>query len=171
MTAEFLRASLAGDLKEAEQIIGLSLPESWPEHPSAAQRRLKQLESDASVQPWLTRAIALRTSRAMIGNIGFHAAPGTDAILEAVSPGAAEFGYTVHAEFRRQGYAEEAARALMAWARQAHGVTTFILSIGPDNAPSQALAAKLGFVKIGEQIDEVDGLEEILQLVVPQPTP
>lgn len=166
MTPDFLRASLAGDIRRAEQILNLSLPEGWPEAPSFLSLRLRQLEENPSRQPWLVRAIGLRSSGAMIGHIGFHAAPGADEILEAVSPGAAEFGYTVLPAFRRQGYAEEASRALMRWASESHGVTKFVVSISPDNHASQALAAKLGFVRIGSQIDEVDGLEEILQLVV-----
>ena len=165
MTPDFLRASLAGDLRRAEQIIGLSLPASWPEHPSAVQRRLTQLEKNPALQPWLTRAMALRSRAALIGDIGFHDAPGAEN-LEKISPGAVEFGYGVQPEFRRQGYAEEASRALMHWASSSHGVTKFILSIRPDNIASQALAAKLGFVRIGSHIDEVDGPEEILQLVV-----
>ncbi len=166
MTPDFLRASLAGDLRQAEQIIGLSLPVGWPHAPSSLLLRLKQLEAEPALQPWLIRAIALRCSGALIGNIGFHSAPGVDEILEAVSPGAAEFGYGVLPAFRRQGYAEEASRALMQWAVKNHGVTKFIVSISPDNIASQALAAKMGFVRIGSHIDEVDGLEEILQLIV-----
>jgi RimJ/RimL family protein N-acetyltransferase len=37
-----------------------------------------------------------------------------------------------------------------------------VLSIRPDNTASQALAAGLGFVRIGSHIDDVDGLEDIL---------
>lgn len=171
MTPDFLRASLAGDLRQAEQIIGLSLPKWWPDCQSLLIRRLKQIEANPAHQPWLVRAIGLRSRGAMIGHIGFHAAPGVDEILEAVSPGAAEFGYTVLPAFRRQGYAEEASRALIRWASDAHGVTKFIVSISPDNVASQALAAKLGFVQIGSHIDEEDGLEHILQLVVARGSP
>ena len=83
--------------------------------------------------------------------------------MTAISPGAAEFGYTVFPPYRRRGYAREASIALMDWARQTHGVTRFIVSIRPDNVASQALAASLGFVRIGSHLDEVDGLEDILE--------
>jgi RimJ/RimL family protein N-acetyltransferase len=163
MTPEFLRASLAGNLRAAERLVGLSLPEDWPDCPAFLALRLGQIEADAAVQPWLVRAIGLRSTRTMVGHIGFHTAPGAE-YLAAISPGAAEFGYTVFAPFRRQGYAREAALGLMQWAREEHHVPAFIMSISPDNLPSQALAAQLGFVKIGSHIDEVDGLEEILEL-------
>lgn len=50
----------------------------------------------------------------------------------------------------------------MDWARREHGVRDFVLTISPDNLPSQRLAAGLGFSRIGEHVDEVDGLEHIL---------
>jgi RimJ/RimL family protein N-acetyltransferase len=55
----------------------------------------------------------------------------------------------------------------MAWARQ-QGVTRFVLSISPTNAPSVRIANRLGFVKIGSQMDEADGLEEIYERRFPQ---
>ncbi len=54
----------------------------------------------------------------------------------------------------------------MHWALHTQGVTRFALTIRPDNHPSQALAAQLGFVRIGSHIDEVDGLEDILECKV-----
>jgi len=65
---------------------------------------------------------------------------------------------------RRQGYATEAARAMMDWAAREHGVERFFVSIAPDNASSLAMAAKLGFRQVGEQIDEQDGLEYVFEL-------
>ena len=94
---------------------------------------------------------------AMIGHIGFHGPPQT--------VGRAELGYSVVPDHRRRGYAIEGARALMDWAASEHGVTSFFVSIAPDNVASLALAAKLGFVQVGEQIDEEDGLEYVFQLV------
>ncbi len=54
----------------------------------------------------------------------------------------------------------------MRWARDVHGVTGFVLSISPANLPSQALAASLGFTRIGEHMDEVDGVEDVLSLTM-----
>ena len=69
--------------------------------------------------------------------------------------------------FRRQGFAREAAEALLNWAREQHGITRFVVSIRPDNVPSLALARRLGFQRIGEHLDEVDGLEHIFRLELP----
>ena len=98
----------------------------------------------------------------MVGQIGFHAPPGSPD-LQAIAPGGIEYGYRIYPPYRGRGYAKEAARGLMAWAVE-QGVTSFVVSIRPNNAPSQAIARSLGFVKVGEQIDEVDGLEEVFLL-------
>jgi len=99
----------------------------------------------------------------MVGHIGFHTLPGAD-YLNDWMPGAIEFGFAVSAPHRRRGYAEEAARALMRWADETHGIRKFVLTVAPTNLPSQSLAAKLGFVRIGSHVDDVDGPEDILGL-------
>ena len=165
MTPAFLRASLRGDLAEAERHIGLRLPTAWPDLQTVLALRLGQLESDPALQPWLLRAVGLRSNREMVGQIGFHSAPGA-AYLEQWSPGGVEFGFAIHPAHRRKGYAREAAAALMQWARDIHGVTSFIVTIDPSNEASQALAKELGFVRVGAHVDEVDGPEDVLVLNV-----
>jgi ribosomal-protein-alanine N-acetyltransferase len=161
LTPVFLRAMLEERIDEAAQISGFSVPVDLLAAKDVLEMRLAQLESDPTLQPWLLRAMVLREARAMIGHIGFHTAPGPE-YLRSFAPGAVEFGFEVYAPHLRQGYAREAAEALMSWAKEHHGVKKFVLSIRPDNAASQALAASLGFVKIGSHIDAVDGFEDIL---------
>lgn len=163
MTPAFLQASLRGDLGTAEREIQLSIPSDWPDYPFVLELRLEQLAAEPELQPWLLRAISLRSSRQMAGYIGFHTAPGAD-YLKDWSPGGVEFGFRIFEPYRRQGYAREASLALMQWARDIHGVTSFVLSISPDNRPSQQLAAGLGFVRIGSHVDEIDGIEDVLVL-------
>ncbi len=174
MTPGFMRASLDQDLREAEKLMPLNLPADWPnEFEDVLTLRLKDLAEEPALQPWMIRGIGLRATGAMVGTIGFHSAPGAD-YLEPFSPGAVEFGFTVFPPFRRQGFAREAALALMGWARDVHGTQRFVLSIRPDNLPSQALAAQLGFVRIGSHIDEIDGEEDVLEYrrsVDPKPDP
>ncbi len=162
---DFLRASLAGELVEAERFLGAKLPADWPDHPGTYEHRLAQLEADPSLLGWLVRGIVLRETGSMIGHIGFHTGPDPE-YLRQLSPGGIEFGYTVCESHRRRGFATEASEALMNWARTEHGISRFVVSISPENAPSRALAAKFGFRKIGSHIDEEDGLEEIFERVV-----
>ena len=163
MTLTFLRASLECNLPEAERELRLTLPTDWPgETADVLSLRLKALEEEPALQPWLLRAMSPRGTGVMVGHIGFHTAPDAE-YLRPYVPGGVEFGFTVFPRFRRQGYAREASVGLMGWARQTQGVRSFAMTIRPDNSPSQALAAQLGFVRIGSHIDEVDGLEDILE--------
>lgn len=166
MTAAFLRASLAEDAQEASGLIDASVPPEWLENVELMRIRLAQLEAEPVLLPWLLRAIVRREDGAMVGHIGFHTAPDPEYLRE-MAAGGVEIGYTVYPEYRRQGYASEAFAALMEWAQQEHGVGRFVLSISPENEPSQRIARRFGFRKIGEQQDEVDGLEEVFLREVP----
>ena len=86
--------------------------------------------------------------------------PGVNA---AHAADAVEIGYGVLPEHRRQGYATEAAEALIALART-QGIDHFVASVSPDNEPSLAIIRKLGFVRTGEHIDPEDGLEHVFEL-------
>ena len=167
MTPAFLRASLDGDRDRAAATIGLRLPETWPDAPSLLALRLGELESDPTLQPWLLRAMGLRQTGELVGYIGCHTAPGAP-YLDQWSPGAVEFGFTVCPPHRRQGFAREAAVALMRWASDEHLVASFVLTISPNNAPSLALAASLGFTRVGSHMDEEDGPEDVFVLDAPR---
>jgi RimJ/RimL family protein N-acetyltransferase len=73
-----------------------------------------------------------------------------------------EIGYTIVPSRRRQGFASEAAAGMWGWAAR-HGARVLRASISPDNEPSLALIHKAGFVEVGSQIDEIDGLELIFE--------
>lgn len=162
MTPPVLRALLAGELGVAGELLGAVVPADWEVSRYALELRLSQLEADPALQPWLMRAMVVREAGEMVGDIGFHGAPGTVSLDESGS-GGAEFGYGVVERWQRQGIATEAARALMSWARETHGVSRFVLSISPENLPSLGMAAKLGFYKIGSQMDEIDGPEDVFE--------
>jgi RimJ/RimL family protein N-acetyltransferase len=160
MSPEFMHASIEGDLERAARLIGAALPEDWPGRTARAMRyRLAQLDADASVQPWLLRAVVLREpDRRVVGHIGFHAEPDARRAVEV--------GYTIEAAYRRQGYAEESVRALFAWAEQEHGIRHFVASVGPWNDASLGLVRKLGFRQTGAQWDDEDGEELVFELLV-----
>lgn len=116
------------------------------------EMRRAQIAADPTSEPWLLRAIVFEGLA--IGTIGFHAPPDHRRCVE--------LGYEVHPIYRRRGIAREAAVALMIWARS-RGVDVFRASVAPDNAASLAMLAQLGFTHVGEQIDEVDGLELVFE--------
>ena len=165
MTPSFLKCTCRGRHAEAEAIIGMRIPSLWFECGSFAALRLRQFESGATSQPWLPRAIVFRGSGEMVGYIGFHTPPAPD-YLKDLCPRGVEFGYTVFPAFRRQRVAWEASRALIQWASREHGVSSFVVSVSPLNPASLALISKMGFRRIGSQVDDEDGLEDIFELVV-----
>jgi RimJ/RimL family protein N-acetyltransferase len=163
MSPEFIGALLDGDRDQAVALIGIELPQGWPDDNTWGFLRMRfgQLQREPEAQQWLGRALVLRRPRTMVGYAGFHGPPGSNALEEA---DAVELGYTVLEPFRRRGYAAEAARELMEWAREQHGIRTFVASVSPENEPSLALVRKLGFVHVDERMDEVDGLELVFEL-------
>lgn len=112
--------------------------------------RHAQLTADPTEEPWLYRVAVVTGTRQVVGRIGFHAPPSLD--------GDVEIGYRVAPPFQRQGFAVEMAQGLIRWAAAA-GCRRCLASVRPDNAASLATIAKMGFVKVGEQIDDIDGLE------------
>ena len=77
--------------------------------------------------------------------------------------GDVEVGYSTAPAWRRQGVAGEALRGLLAWAAS-QGARRCLASIRPDNVASQRTIAPLGFVVVGEEVDEADGLEVVYAL-------
>lgn len=164
MTVPFMQALARKDLHAAENEINARVPPDMPDYlKNFLIFRLRQLEADPNVREWLGRVMVLTAptgERRIIGSIGFHGPPDAE--------GRAEVGYRVEPEYRRQGYAREAIAALFDWAHRTHGVTRFVASIAPENEPSLRLAQGFGYQKVGEQMDDIDGLEYVFETTWPR---
>lgn len=158
LNAEFMEAMLTDNLQLAESIGGFHIPADLRLSRSLLTMRLEQMHHTPDEHPWLLRAIVLRESQTMCGHIGFHSRPGPEDLRDIAADGV-ELGYSVEENFRRQGYAKEAACTLMKWAFECHQQRCFVLSISPENMASLAMARSLGFTEIGSHIDDEDGLE------------
>jgi RimJ/RimL family protein N-acetyltransferase len=163
LSPEAIDALLDGALDRAAALIGATVSEEWAASTRRPLRyRQRQLRDDPALQPWLLRAMVLRRPQPeVVGHIGFHGAPD--------ERGALEVGYAVLPGHRRQGYAEEAVRALFEWAGREHGVRRFVASVSPGNAPSRGLIGKLGFRRTGSRWDEEDGEELVFELTLAPP--
>ena len=165
MTVPFMEALARGDVAGAAAEIGATVPLDMPEYLADFLRyRITQLAVDPTIRQWLGRAMISTGedgARHVIGSIGFHGAPDDQQRLE--------IGYKVEPAFRRQGIAHEAAAAMFEWAYREHGVRRFVASISPTNEPSLRLAAGFGFEQVGEQMDEIDGLELVFETTWPRP--
>lgn len=146
----------------AEIVLGALLPDEFPslhEIDGFLSVQLERMESAPDRRAWMARLMRSRSGEA-IGHCGFHGPP------ELI--GRAEIGYTVFEKFRRQGYATEAAGALVRWAFR-HGEKEVYASVSPHNAASLAVVRGLGFRQVGTQEDEVDGLELVFAIEKPSP--
>ena len=156
LSADALRALLAGDLGRAGVLVRAPVPGSFRDEAWLWRLRLDQLTADPAAAPWLVRAAVLAGGAAeaagdrVVGHAGFHGPPDAD--------GAVEVGYTVDPGWRGRGLGHALLAALLAEASAA-GVTTVRASVSPRNAPSLAVVRAAGFVQVGEQVDEDDGPE------------
>jgi RimJ/RimL family protein N-acetyltransferase len=158
-----IEAIIAGDRGHAEQLLGMNLPSEFPapgDVDGFLTIQLGRMQANPERRHWLGRFMRARDTGEAIGHCGFHGPP------EII--GRAEVGYSVFTQFRGQGYAKEAAGALVRWAFE-QGEREVYASVSPANAPSLAVVRSLGFRQVGTQVDEVDGLE--LVFVVEPPSP
>ena len=155
LTAAWLQAYVEGDRLPG---LGFTAPDEFlPALEYVAQMRAEQLAHDPSQEPWLLRAMVLRDTGAAVGYVNFHAPPD--------ERGMVEIGYQVLPEHQGRGYATEAAHGMWDWATR-HGARVLRASISPGNVPSLAIARRAGFVEVGEQMDDIDGLELIFEKIV-----
>lgn len=156
LSPDLLRSLLQGHPEEFRRVAGFEADPDWVQEVEwLARMRLEQMEKSPEDAPWLLRAIVSKAGERSVGYINFHGRP-----IEGV----AEIGYSILSEHRRRGIATEAIEAMFDWATRTYGITTFRASVSPDNDASLKLIDKLGFVRVGEQIDEIDGLELVFDL-------
>ncbi len=156
-----LEALLAGDLERASAITGVPLPETFVTDRAALglwRYRRDQILREPASAPWLARAVVDEPAGTVVGNAGFHGPP-DDA-------GMVEIGYSILPEYRRRGYGRAAVAALLGEAAESPDVRTVRASISPDNVASLTLARSFGFVQVGDQWDEEDGLELVFERAV-----
>jgi [ribosomal protein S5]-alanine N-acetyltransferase len=135
--------------------VGVGYPDGWPsEDRHVLELRRRQIGEGVDHR-WLLRAVITRAQPAMVGRIGFHGPPDSNGMVE--------IGYAIDAAHRRQGFGLECAQTLIASAERLPQVSIVRASIAPGNTPSLRIAERLGFVPVGEQIDEIDGLELVFE--------
>ena len=126
------------------------------ENPGPLPFRIPRVEADPDAAPLLLRMGVLRDGEVIIGSVGFHDRPDADGMIE--------IGLGVEAACRGNGYAQEMLHGMWSWITTDPEVRILRYTVAPDNAPSQAIIRKLGFEFRGQQIDEIDGPEDIFEL-------
>lgn len=118
--------------------------------------RVPQVREDASVNKWFVRWIVLRENREIIGSTSFHGAPDDAGMLE--------IGLGIETQYQNMGYAKEALLGMWNWALTHPEVKTLRYTVSPENAPSIAVIKYFGFNFKGQQLDEIDGPEDIYEM-------
>ncbi|HEY2070564.1 MAG TPA: GNAT family N-acetyltransferase [Rhizomicrobium sp.] len=106
-----------------------------------------------SAGQWLLRgygawAVTRKSDGALMGRVGLLNPEGWPGL---------EVGWTLGRPYWGQGYATEAAQAAMNYGFLTQGVDQLISMIDPDNAASQAVAARIGEVKGERREHVIDG--------------
>ncbi len=111
-------------------LIGATLPEGWPEFPEAFS-----FAFPITPEPWTSYVFLCRDAPKLIGNGGYVGAPDADGVVE--------IGYEIGPEHQGQGYATEAAGAMVRGAFAAGANAVIAHSLAEPNA-SNAVLQKLG---------------------------
>ncbi|MDX6229843.1 MAG: hypothetical protein QOI76_3233 [Frankiales bacterium] len=153
-----LHALADGDLASANVASSVPLTGYFagPDWRGLWRRRSAQVLHDPSSANWVTGVIWDGQRRLAVGRAGYHGPPD--------AAGMVEIGYAVDPAYRRHGYARGALLLLLERAARELDVRTVRATVSPDNAASRSLILQYGFVEVGEQWDDEDGLEIIYEV-------
>jgi len=118
--------------------------------------RVPQVKVDPKLNKWFVRFIVLKESREIIGSTSFHGAPDSEGMIE--------IGLGIEPAFQGQGFAKEALLSMWRWAVTFPEVRTLRYTVSPDNLPSIAVIKYFGFNFKGQQMDDIDGPEDIYEI-------
>lgn len=112
---------------------------------------LARVRAATTTDPWLLGfRVALRTDGTTVGNCGFKGPPDGEGVVE--------IAYGISSTHQGNGYATEAAQALVAYARS-HGEVRLVRAHTlPEPNASTRVLTKCGFQQVGEVQDPEDGL-------------
>jgi [ribosomal protein S5]-alanine N-acetyltransferase len=123
-------------------ILGANIPDDWPnqEFADALPVFAQWLLEDVSYAEWVGLIIH-REDNTLIGDIGFKGRPNAD--------GSVEIGYGIVPSYRNQGYASEAARAMVEWAFSHDDVQRVLANCLNDNIASIRVLEHIGMRQVG----------------------
>jgi [ribosomal protein S5]-alanine N-acetyltransferase len=104
------------------------------------EEQTKQFIAGTMTEEARTYAVELRAEDRLIGHVGFH---------PWFAPRIYEIGWVVHPRYQGQGYATEAAAALLRYGFESLSVHRVIATCQPENTPSWRVMEKLGMQREG----------------------
>lgn len=154
LTADAIDALLAGEGARLRALTGARFPE--PVHPPPLTEDVlpmvrDRLRADPSQEGWWTWLVVRKDTGEAVGSAGFGGGPDSE--------GAVMIGYATYPRVEGNGFATEAAQALIRWALAQPGVARVCASLPPDNAAAIRVAEKVGMRLLArvweEELDEV----------------
>ncbi len=153
-----LTALADGDIVAANQASPVELTPycAGPHWTSVWRMRREQVATDPASATWITGIVWDDDRQLAVGRAGFHGPPDGD--------GRVEVGYAIDPAHRRRGYARAALELMLDRAAHDPQVRVVRASVSPTNLASRNLVQQYGFVEVGEQWDDEDGLETVYEL-------
>ena len=149
---EHLRALLES-IEQFEQAFGVPAADglrTFMVSDEVSPEWLARLRTASTADPWVHGfAIVDRTSRSVIGSLGFKGRPDDDGVVE--------IAYGIVPGFQGRGFATEATHAGLAFAFAVNAVSQVRAHTRPSNSASTRVLEKCGFDFIGPVEDPDDG--------------
>jgi ribosomal-protein-alanine N-acetyltransferase len=138
--------------KEYEKASGMRIADGVQDFLLAASPDFfAELRTMTAPDPWkFGFAVVHQADHIVIGLCGFVGLPDSDR--------AVEIGYSIAPTYQRQGFATEAAAALVDFAARSGRVRVVRAHTRPEVSPSTSVLEKCGFRKVGEIVDSENNL-------------
>ena len=126
------------------------------DEPGPLAWRVPQVKEDPLINKWFVRFIVLKEENVVIGSTSFHGAPDAQGMME--------IGLGIETHYQGKGFAKESLLGMWRWVSESEAVKTLRYTVSPDNLPSIAVIKHFGFDFVGQQMDEIDGPEDIYEM-------
>ena len=125
------------------------------EGPSPLAFRIPRVKADPSFAEIGIILAICKSESEVVGSAGFHDFPDENGMIE--------IGFGIVPEKQNQGFGMELLLGMWGMICKRSDVKILRYTVAPDNEPSMHIINKLGFTKVGEQMDPEDGLELIFE--------
>ena len=146
-TAELIDGFLTGDRAKSETALGVTFPEPFappPETGDVLDFFRATVASDISNGGYVPLVIVRRADRLAVGSIGLSVPD---------EQGISVMGYSVYPSLPGQGYASEAAAALVEWGLRRPEINAIRATIPVGHTASELVAGRAGLTMTAEQIE------------------
>jgi RimJ/RimL family protein N-acetyltransferase len=147
-TLELIDGFLTRDREMSERALGVTFPEPFgppPETGDVLDYFRAMVAADTSKGAFVPRLIVRRKDQLAVGSVGLNPPD---------AQGVAMLGYSVYGSLIGQGFASEAAAALVEWGLRRPEITAIRATIPVGHTASELVAGRAGLTMTGELVDD-----------------